>query len=88
MKDIFTVSEFKGIIFFFSTLKILLHCLLVSIITNEVSATFFVFVPLYVMCFFLLWGRKKIVSVSLVLNTFNIMFLGVVFFMFPVFGVC
>lgn len=43
--------------FFFSssTLKLFLHCLLACILSEEKSAVFLIFVPLYIVCFFPHW---------------------------------
>lgn len=65
----------------FSTLKILLHCLLVYIDFNKISAIILIFIPLHVIYFFPL-AAFKVFSLSLILNNFIIICLGKDFFMF------
>lgn len=51
----------KVIFFYFSTLKMLLFCLLASVISENIPAIFHVVVPLYTICFYYAF---KIVSSS------------------------
>lgn len=70
----------------FSILKMLLHCILAYIISDEELSLFFIFVPLYVTCGFSL-AAFKIFYLSLLLKNLIIICLGVVFFMFLMLGI-
>lgn len=58
-----------------------MHCLLVYIDFNKISAIILIFIPLHVIYFFPL-AAFKVFSLSLILNNFIIICLGKDFFMF------
>ena len=90
-KDIFTGYRIR--LFSFDTLKMLFHCLLASIVSNEKSIVIWISVPLcgmhcFLFCFVLgFLAACKIFSLSLGFNSLITMYLGVDFVEFLLFGI-